>query len=494
MAQVKHLGRYEIPLSYEIRDLHVVPNGEGFLIVTEEKAPDDEASTAKFKYLNDDFDVVWIDTIPFANRFYVEALDYLEGKNYVLMNDRTGNGFLNILEVDPQEKTVNRYEQQLFRNIKITDFIAIQNSVVIAGEIENKPAVFLYDLKAKKLNTLNNIFQFKGELLEVKRNNDRLSFNVLVSQLDEKNDWTVVVNTYDYQGSFLRNYQLVTEPFYQLTNGVSSSINEIEQVVVGLYHYKKGTDPSGYYVNHVGRSGKQTMKYLPFGAFISFFEHEGEEKAKRLRERSLDKTDDQKPFRYNVDAIINPILERDEKLIVNTQFFKPVKYIDPNSVMAKEGQIARSTWKPAGLREFVKTYTLEFTHSFTFEINLKGNLIWDLNTEINTSQSGGLQDFGEFSDDMSNLMFGHYYNEKLFIHDLRKSKTYYDISLPLLLENDVLKFENASFGGIKSWKNNRYLIYGIQHIADKNNPERLRKVYFVNGIAASSTSRASRID
>jgi len=490
IAQIEHLGRYELPFSWEIEDFHVIPNDDnGCLIITVERQSDSNKMTARFTHLSNDFKINWSDEIKIDDRYFVEASAYFEGANFILLKDRADLGDIKMIVANLKNESVQSFDERRLNNIEVTDFLAIQNSVIIAGEINNRPSVFLFDLGSNRLQPLKNIYQNKGELLEVKVNKDKQSFNILLATLDEKKDRTVLVNTYDHQGTFIRKYQLQTEPFYQLTNGVSSSINDIEQIVVGLYNYKKGTDPSGYFVNHVDKTGKQTMKYLPFGTFVSFFTHEGEEKAQRLRARSLRALEDEKPYRYNVDAILNPMLEREDKLIINTQFFKPINYIPVNSVKAKDGDAPRSTWNPASLDRTVLSGSVEFTHSFTFEIDLKGNLVWDLNTAINTSQRGGLKAFGEFSDDMDNLLFSHYYEEELFIHELRTSRTYYGLKLKLLRDNEELKYENPNFGGLLAWNNNRYLIYGIHHIGRKTDSEAFRKVYFVNGIRFKPVKR-----
>jgi hypothetical protein len=495
IAQIEHIGRFELPFSWEIEDFHVIPNDDkGCLIITVERQADSDQMTAKFMHLDNDFSINWSDDIKISDRYFVEASAYFGDANFVLLKDRADLGDIKLIVADLANESVQAFDERRLNNIEVTDFLAIQNSVIIAGELNGRPSVFLFDLASNRLQALTNIYQNKGELLEVKVNKDKQSFNVLLSAQDDKKDRTILVNTYDYKGTFIRKYQLQTEPFYQLTNGVSSSINDIEQVVVGLYNYKKGTDPSGYFVNHVDKAGKQSMKYLPFGAFVSFFAHEGEGRAQRLRERSLRELEDEKPYRYNVDAILNPMLERDDKLIINTQFFKPINYIPVNSVKAKDGDAPRSTWNPASLDRTVLEGSVDFTHSFTFEIDLKGNLIWDLNTEINTSQRGGLKAFGEFSDDLDNLLFSHYYEEELFIHELRTSRTYYGLKLKLLRDNEELKYENPNFGGLLAWNNNRYLIYGIHHIARKTDSEASRKVYFVNGIRFKPIKRTNSFE
>ena len=118
-------------------------------------------------------------------------------------------------------------------------------------------------------------------------NNDGLTFNVLISQDNLARDKTIIVSTYDYQGNPVRDYEILTKPEYSLINGISSSINDISQVVTGLYGYKSDANPAGLYINYVDRVGQQTMQYLSFGELNHFFSYLGEKKAAKYRKKAL---------------------------------------------------------------------------------------------------------------------------------------------------------------------------------------------------------------
>ena len=142
-------------------------------------------------------------------------------------------------------------------------------------------------------------------------------------EIDEKKDRTVLVNTYDYLGNPVREYQLETDVNHHLLSAVSSSINNRSQVITGLYSIQLGTYPSGFYVNHVDRMGKQTMTYHNFGEFETFLDHRGEKRANKMKRKAIQAKNSNRAWRYKTKALFREIVEEDGKLVVMGEFYKP---------------------------------------------------------------------------------------------------------------------------------------------------------------------------
>lgn len=510
LAQVTHIGRYETEYDWGTDEFMVVPNNDkGLLVIRAERSATGKEFTTWFTHLNNEFEVEWQDSISVSKTLFIKGYDFNGAKNYVLFQDRTENRDLKIVRIDPYNGTMTEFEPRRLTEIEVTDFEIIQNSAIIAGYIDKRPAAFVYDMDNQKLKTLNNVYQNKSELLEIKINEDSVTFNVIASVEDQKKDRTIQVNTYDYEGNPVRDYELVTREDHQLMSAISSSIYNVEQVVVGLYNYKAGTSPSGFYVNHVDRTGQQTMRYMPFGQFSTFFEHEGDRRGPKLKEKSLEWHKRDKAFRYKTDAIFRKIIEEDGELVILAEFFKPwattnydlqqmrsrsnpLYYANGGRLMPNSNWVGDPNSTSAQQqREY------EFTHAFAFALDRSGNLKWDHNYEIDENVDGLLTSYGEFIYHQKNAYFAHYFDEELIVEHLNKKDEEKEpelAELKLLNSDDELRYEDDSFGGIIRWHDNKYLIYGVHHVrpADKSAP--LRKVFFVNGIAIGPDFVAKTLD
>lgn len=495
IGQVYHLGRFEMPFDYSTQDFEVIPNGSnGFLVVTAKRIESSNEFRAEFTHLNNNFEVEWVDSVRLSKIFYIKGHDFNDRTNYLLLQDRSQNDYLKLITVDPKNKRVNELDQRRLARMRVTDFSVIRNSAIIVGYIDAKPAAFIYDLESKALKTLNQVFQNKSEILEVKVNNDGLTFNVLTAVVDKKKDRTIKLNTFDYEGNLIRAYILETQPNFHLINAISSSIYDVEQVNVGLYSYKAATSPSGYFINHVNKAGEQSMRYLPFGQFNTFFDHEGGRKSQKLKSKSLNQFNSNKNFRYKTEAIFQPMLETEDRLVVFAEFFKPWSGSGWNAIPSKRDGFTRSTWHndPTN-RGFLKS-GFNFSHTFTIVLDKQGNLLNDYSAKLNEGLSGRLTSYGEFSYTKENAFYAYYYNKRFRVHNTYSDELPLQIDLPLQNTNDLLRYESEGFGDFVRWNGSKYLIYGIQHIRDANDPNTLRKVYFVNGMGVEPNFNASDLD
>ena len=497
-AQVSHVGRYEVDYDWGTDDFMVIPNdNKGMLVVHTKRKASGKEYFASFTHFDTNFKSEWSGGINVSKRLFIKAHGYKGAKNFLLLQDRSENRDLKIIRIDPYNDEIVEFEPRRLTEIEITHFEIINNSAVIGGYVDNRPAAFVYDMDNEKLRTLNNVYQNKSELFEIKINEDGLTFNVIASIFDEKKDQTIQINTYDYQGNPVRDYKVDTERDYQLLTATSSSIFNIEQVITGLYSIKVGTSQSGFYVNHVDRRGTQSMRYIPFGQFSSFFEHEGEKRERKLKERSVQAAKDNKIFRYKSEGIFRKMIEENGELVVFAEFYKPcpTTSYDLNTLRNRTNPFfygGRSSFLPNSSANNSDSFQsrdpreFEFTHAFSFALDRSGNLRWDHNYEIDETKEGLLSSYGEFIYHNNIAYYAHYYDKQLVVEHLNKQDNdkEADISLlSLLEEDDELKYENDNFGGILAWYDNRYLVYGIHHIRSNEDNASLRKVFFVNGLA-----------
>lgn len=509
-AQVEHVGRFETAYDWGTDDFVVIPNEDkGLLVVRVERTSRGKDYTTHFTHLDNDLNVEWTGSIEVSKKLSIKGYGFNGARNVILFQDRAEKRDLKLVKVDPYNNMITEFDPRRLTEIEVTDFAVLQNSAVIGGYVDGRPAAFVYDMDNDNLKTLNNVYQSKSELLEVKINQDSVTFNVIASVLNERKDRTIQVNTYDYAGNPVRDYKLASEDGFQLLTAISSSIYNVEQVVVGLYGIKVGTSPSGFYVNHVDRTGQQTMRYMPFGQFRTFFEHEGEKRGVKLKEKSLQAAKNDKVFRFKTEGIFRKMIEEDGELVVLAEFYKPwattnydmlslrnrtnpFYYANGSNFSPNNNWATDQTNSNA---EEQRDY--EFTHAFAFALDRSGNLRWDHNYEIDDTVNGLLSSYGEFIYHEKNAYFAHYYDEELIIEHLNneaEDKHVGVAELQMLNEIDELKYEDDSFNGILHWHDNKYLIYGIHHVRPSDKSESLRKVFFVNGVSIGPNFVAQELD
>lgn len=496
-AQMEHVARFEIEHDWDNVDYVVISNQEdGVLLIQPQYGGSSSNYPIVFNHLDNDLNYQWADTLTVNRRMQLRGFHHIKDKTILLFQNIQQNRLIKIVSVNLKKKELLEFDPMNIVDLQIQEFEAIQDHVIIGGYIEERPAVFAYDLTNNKVRTLSNVFQNNSELIEVKVNSDSLTFNVLSSVETAQKDRTIAVKTYDYAGNPIRSYQIETEDDHQLLNGVSSSIYDKEQTVVGLYCVKAGTFPSGLYVNHIDRTGVQTTKYIGFGEFDSFLDHNGERRAEKLKEKAMEAKLSSKVWRYKIDAVLPEMIEQDGKLYITGEFYKPTQMSTQNYMRVRQGigdfgrqpdiyRDRNDAWMTSGPINQFQRYEINYTHAFAMELDLKGELLWDSSMDIDENQTRPANSFGAFLKSGEHMLYAFYFEKELVSRLLgaKPSERFVD-EIKLKSESDKLRFENEDFQGILAWYGNKFLVYGVQNIKGEDRAE-TRKVFFINAVALS---------
>lgn len=492
-AQAEFGERFEQEYDWLQASYLVIPNNEeGVLLVQVDNDGTSNKHLLTLRHLNKNLKNVWEGTVEISQRFFVRGFFYAERRSYLLLQN-TYQHSIKVLQVDTKKKEIKEFDSKEIAELDIREFEVVKNTAIIGGYFEERPVVFAYDLLHNKVRTLQNVYQNDSRLLEVKINKDSLSFNVLVSINDDNGDRAIVVNTYDFEGNSLRNYTIHTKPDYELINGLSSSINDISQVVVGLYGYKVNYAVSGLYVNYIDRTGTQTMNFYNFGELPRFLDYLGEKRANKQKTKALNMKKVGKELRYKGNAMMGALIEEDGKLVFSGEFFKTYTHDKNVGRLTEYGGISTNNQEQ---ERALKHPESDVTHAYVMVLNQQGEIQWDNYMEIDRNLIGVINEFGSFQWLGDKAAYIYYHDKELFMKVLDQSGKSEKLTtdLPLMEEGDEIRLEKEKSLGTTRWYDNHYLVYGLQYIrsADKSLPQ--RKVFFINKVSVSNAPVASGID
>lgn len=505
-SQVEQLARWEVEHDWGNRDYAVISNeDEGVLIIQPDYNEGLKDYPLAIYHLDTNLQPLWADTLKVERQMFLRGYHYQKNKTFLLFQNGNQTKEIKLVVIDLPNKELKEYEPKSIVDLDIQEFEVIRNTAIIGGYIEERPAVFAYDIENEKVRTLSNVYQNNSELVEVRVNSDGVTFNVLASKEDFKKDRTIVVSTYDYGGNPIRDYEMVTQRDYNLLSGISSSIYDKEQVVMGLYNIKSGTFPSGIYINHVDRTGRQTMQYINFGEMETFLDHNGERKAEKLKEKALQAKKSNKDWRYKTDGLFDELIETPDSFILFGEFFKPYNMTTQNYLKNRSGWYSfsnslnnlrnartynQSLPTASGLSgsNFNTQVEWDFTHAFAMKIDKKGSVLWDRSFDIDEDLEGSLRKFGAFEYDNDKAYYSYYFDEELVVKYMNdKEALAANEPIQLMNEEEKLRYENEGYTGIIPWYKNRFLVFGVQTIKGASS-EDAREVFFVNSIEAKPIS------
>jgi hypothetical protein len=500
MAQIKHHGRYESEFDWKNEAPIVISNEQhGLLMVETFYTGPGKDYNVLLSQIDTAFNVAWQDTVQLAREFRLVGYHYTNQNTYLLLQNWPAQTKVKILEINTIQKKIISYEAKDLLEIQIQEFEMVQNTAVIGGSYEGRPVVLAFDLSNDKLRALSNVYQNNSKLIEVKVNTDGLTFNVLVSQENVSKDRTIVVNTYDYQGNPVRDYELLTKPEFDLITAVSSSINDITQVVVGLYGYKSEVNPAGVFVNHVNRVGEQDMRYYSFGELNHFFDYLGEKKADKYKKRALAAKKAGKEIRYRLHPVLAEMIEDKDHYVFFGEFIKGYNYIE--DVNNRYGDINRystlngpNSFDPMTLNRANSDF--EFSHAFAIVLNKDGEILWDDWAEVDKEMNGTPVNMGEFQWLGDRGSYLYYSKEEL------RGKLFDDKGLNELLideialnsDKDEVRSEDEESLRTLKWYDNYFLVFGVQNIKSRGEQVEQNRKFFINKVSISKNQKAKGLD
>lgn len=497
MAQVEWGKRFEREYDYREEDYLLISNEKlGITMVQADFRSVGKEYDLIIGQLDTEFKEKFSDTLKIPRTFQLLGYHFVHDKTYLMLQDTPARSKVKILRIDNRTGVIDEFEPKELLEMEIQEFEVIQNTAVIGGHYETRPVVLAYDLEHNRVRTLANLYQNNSELIEVRVNKDSMTFNVLATQRNQIKDKTIIVNTYDYLGNAIRDYTLEIRPEYQLLTAVSSSINDISQVVAGLYGYRTNSSPGGFFVNYIDRTGKQTMNYYGFGELNHFFDYMGEKRANRYKNKAKRLKEAGKEGHYRLHPLFKEMIEDENHLVLFGEFVRGFSQAEPD--------INQRTFVPPNYFPNNPNYNtfnnprtsdFDFTHSYALVMDKQGNVLWDDYLEVDKEMDGGLENYGSFHWLGSQGVYTYYTDEEIHAKIFEKDGEGEEMVEPMSLNSgDELKYEYENTLRSLKWYDNYFLIYGVQNVKPSGRSSDSKRVFFINKVSFKKPLKGEGLD
>lgn len=507
-AQIEHLSRYQTQSDFSYVDYWVIPNDQKGVSLVKALTPRiGEEVTIQFIHLNDGLKEQWNAFFKVPEGFDLKEHYFSGDTVYLLFQSRDDSRPIKIIAINVINQVVMESEPEQIVGLRLTEFAVIESTAIIAGYINGRPSAFAHNLKNNKVQVLPKLYQRNSELLELRVDKNSSTFHVLIARLDQKRDRTISVQRYDLTGMSLGSYQLKTQAHYQLLSAISSPFTDGSHIVAGLFCFKKGTNPSGIYINRIDSEGKQTINYMKFEKFRTFIDFLGESRSEKIKSQVRSANQVDRMRRYETDALLRSIREENGQLFITGEFFKPWSKntntyqrerdrLHPRSYYYNTEMYVWSIDQKHHLGYNAFRSTLGFTHAFGFAINRAGEILWDGSLNINRRIAGPLSRFGEFLFYDGIAYYTFYNNRQLIVKNLLDTEGKGGFAFPLdkLYSTSDMRYGRDRAQHILKWNGNKFLTYGIQYTNSPDNPGELKAIFFINSISVGPDLGSPKLD
>ena len=483
-AQIEQLARYEVGLSFNSKDIQLIPNGQrGLFLFHEIDQFNPEGNFWRITKLDTALNELWNRVFIVDRDYSVSNTDTLDGTAFILLANRRDFRNTQILKVYAN----GRITTTPFRNVvpmSVERFMVFDGGkkLLLGGYFNYRPVIIIYDLEKQRPIIVPGLINSLGTLLQLERDEKNRSISALIKSAG-KNTRGIWLKTYDYEGSLKKNILLDFPWRKSLLNGRVVQLDRETHLIVGPYGLRNSQYSRGLYVGLIGEDDIYSSKTINYADLPNFFDYMKLRRQQRIAGRIERKRSKGKEPRFHFKVLIQDLKEDGEDFIVMGEAHY-IKYNQAHRQFLDYGSNLN--------RMMFDGYV--YTHAFLVGLDFRGEINWDQSIRTRNIKKYDLDQLVHFStiEDKGVLMYPS--REKIrytaFEMDLNGDSEESEVDIKLKYPNDIVRSKESNSSDIKFWYNNYYFVHGMQDIKNLTDNEvpLNRQVYYVNKIQYSGGS------
>lgn len=482
-TQVEQSNRFEVEIRAFDKPYDVINGGVNGILLIKQTDERNRLGDPKYELLSLDtaLKTNWEKEM-YINRFWeYRGYDYYDGNYYLLFKYRRRNSRdLKILKLNLINGDTVQYTVRNLVPIQLTEFEITENAALLGGYFNYNPLVIHYNLTTLKSKVLPAIYQNRTELIQIKVDDDKNAFVVIVSEktFDKRN--TLAVKTYHSSGELIGNEKLEPEEDKGLIYGRAAEFDYDISLLAGTYSTKRGTFSRGLFVARVNTNGEQKINYYNFADLENFFNYMKAKRRKRIANRIERKRINGKKIKFNYRLLVHDIIESEGQFIMIGEAFYP-KY-HTNSSFASNYSSYRG-------QQFYGSYFAgyRYTHAVVIGFDKKGKVLWDNSFEIEDVLTFNLEQFVHIDIKDDHIVLLYLYDNEIRSKIIKRKEVLEGKSfdaIKLSFGDDVLRDTHSEISGLESWYDDTFYAYGTQQIKNmKDTGVKLnRHVFYINKV------------
>jgi hypothetical protein len=485
--QVEQPSRFEVELKWDDEFFDVISAEENGIFLIRKNYDINQRGDMAWQIivLDTALNAKWQKDIFLQVTYELSGHDYYRNKIFLLYTiPESYKDDHIILEVDMITGLYQKYEVRRSFNIELTEFEILNNSAIFGGYFNGKPTILQYFFKEGKTLALPGFYEERSRIIDVHVNDEQNLLTTLTSVKTNTKTFSIAVRQFQDDGTMIENTILQPYENTSLIDARYVTINDDIDIIAGTYSNKNYRYSRGIFLAHVDENEDQTLKYYNYGELDNFFNYMRAKKQKRVEERIKRKKIKGKRLRFNYRLLVHDILNYADEYILVGEAYYP-KY--GSSFGYYGGYFSTYSSRGTDGRGYSYFEGYKYTHAIVIGFSNQGNLLWDNSFEINDVISYDLKRLIEVDPREDEIVLLYNYeniirSKLIKDEDVVEGKSFNDISLKF--QDDRIEKENAEFGGLESWYENKFYAYGVQKIKNlKDAGVKLnRKVFFINKI------------
>ncbi|MCA6075389.1 hypothetical protein [Fulvivirga sedimenti] len=490
----EQVARYEQEKKDNGEYFTVIPGGEyGILLVREDNSVRGRENKWILTNLDTDLEEKWTRELSVESKFDFRAYEHFRNHLYIVFveADRIVSEFL-ILQIDLESGRIVPYAIQNELAFELTNIIAVQDRLVMAGYVRESPTILSYTVNDKKFDVVPGYFTAKSDIIDLRPNMDGITYNIVTMERSYSG-YFLRLRTYSYDSDILFEREVQMRDNLQIIDGLTLGFVNGNIAIAGSYGSQNSNFIQGLYFAIIKPEGQDnTVKYHDFGNFEHFFDYTSPRRAERLEEKASEMSGRGKDMKLSLRLFLHNMIE------VNGEYVLFAEVYDQNY---QRGNVPyyyspydrfTSIYNPYRYRYFREAYrgyddiqnTLEFEFLEAIVIGLSGDgdVKWDNSLVVEDLEQTSTSSMVDAYADRSFVHMLYKHEEEIVYKSIPYSSVPVEENwIPLRLEKDQdnIKSTDEETGGVGYWFNNAFYVWGFHRVASA---EGKRNVIFINKV------------
>lgn len=487
-AQIEQPQRAEIELSDNENYFYVVSAEEKGLIAFREKDDIVKSGTTDWEFVKYDTALNQEWKREYKLDFDQEFIGYDYSYNDLFLLFRKGpyqQTEYKMIRVGLDHGDTTHFSIKNLIPIELSDFNVVGSAALLSGKVSHRAVVIHYNYIENKLKVLPGLYKNNTDITEIKVDDEKLRFNIVMTERTVDRRTTVATKTFNEDGELINNVVLSPEDNISILYGRSTSFEDGLQYVIGTYSLGNSNYSRGVYIAKIDDEGENKFNHYNFGDLENFFSYMKAKREDRIKKRIARRKIKGKKIKFNYKLLVHDIIEKDGQYIMLAEAYYPryTNYGTVESASYYSSFLMRSRRFDQGMH--FEGY--KYTHAVVAGFDKEGRLLWDNSFEINDVVSFNLEKFVNASVEKDRIVLLYLYENvvrsKIISNNkVLEGKAFNDIKLKF--EDDVVKNNENKAGGLQHWYGNTFFGFGVQTL--KNTKGALvggtRDVFYINKI------------
>jgi hypothetical protein len=499
-AQVSQPRRYEREHKNSDDNFHVISLKEDGIALFRERD--------KYKNNNKLWELILLDTalqekksvdLEVKERHKFIGYEVTPTKLYFLYRmGETTKSDLELLEVTLSDMSVKKHQVKPDFDFRLTHFSKVDESLAFGGYVNNEPAIFLYNLNTALIKVVPGFFQKDTELVDLRVNQNN-TFNTVTIDRGTRGDRKLTFKTFDGNGEVLLDDIVPIEENIALQNGITTTLEKEDLLVLGNWGEKNSKQSKGFYVLKVDPFSDQKITYTDFGQYEHFLDYLNAKRAARLKETSKEYLGTGKIPPFATYAMPYRIMETADGYLLLAEIYTPNSNINPyytgpyyyspfyyGPSMGYGPSFRPRPYTP-GPNDNRTNASIRTNETVVVAFANNGQVLWDHSLKLDDIDLPGTEQATDFVVVDKKLFLGYKKELELKIKSINLSDhSFEDITQKIksLEPADEIRNDQDNEGGLRYWYGNTFYTWGVQTIRNPNKADRLRDVFYINKVVA----------